>query len=458
MTVEIINEENNSLIFSDVFNNQQDYYANNINNFSDKFNKGLIEYKKKLDNIVENQKRISNKNIYDFWINKIKDLIDFEWLENWVWYMSNNEFIDTEELKLIKNDNSIDTEHWLSIFNQKFKSSLNLCKILWEYEIDVFNEKKCEDYIQIKQFFIINTKSEATLYDLGELSEMYFNEIYGITNDGKNLYNFSSNKIVFISYSFSKKQFLVEIIDYKNGNNEKNIIVNKDSELFTFFDFENNSTKINIKQYFIKEQDLNNFDIKLLLEIEKDEIVIDDKSIIRKNTSKDEKAINYLSYNYYIEFFERIIKIDKVISNTLNENWINELKFNIDDVCNIETAFWNDIIKLKKDLGKIIKKLQLDDTKKITVKSEAELEWLYDSLWTISVENNNVDFEDLYKIMINQVIIHYMVFYTEMKFNNVVNILSKYIYTDFLQFFENLEIIINVKQSDHEEEIKLSIS
>ncbi len=317
----------------------------------------------------------------------------------------------------------------------------------------MYDLKKCNLwYIWIKQFFVIDRNKEWDIYDIAEESELLFNEIYGKTKDWKNFYDFMPNKNINLYYNFKTNSFLLEIIENnkEKSNKEKDIIIETTDYLdFIWYNKWYAENKL-VKQIIIDNNKINEKKILEFLKLKENEIIIDDKTIIEKNEEK------FVSYNYNYKDFLYIKNLNKLIENILNKKvFFKKLKFNKEDLLDIETAFWKDILKLKNEIQGIFKSIELAKNKEIIIKSYSEIEYLYDSIWILNTEIK-INKKELYMETTKQILIQYIMFYVYMKFNYMFNIINKDYY-DILQLFEELKINIEIKQENEIKKLEISI-
>lgn len=455
MWVELINDNKKEILFEDIFD-KKDLFATSIEELEKKIKTEVWLIQKELDIVIENQKRLWRYNLSIDGITKIKDLIDFDNLEQTLWYATNNEFIDIEELKKIKNDKVL--EKGVDSFNQQLKEQLNLCNFLWDHESNTFDLESCKkidsDYIPLKQFFIIDKKTKASIYDMDELASMYFNEIYGVLENWKGLYNFQPSKLLILSYSFTKKQFLLEIID-NHGHIKDNLIIVDNTEMLKFW-YMYSGDDCSFKQLLFDWKNIDNqLDLKELLTLSDEEIIIEDKNIIDKNNTYR----GFLGYSYSISIYESILKLNNAVDLFINWGGIASLNFNLDDVIRIETSFYWKMEELKKDIKKNINLLNINKKDTINITSTAEIEWLYDSKNYLNVRDNNIDYNKLYDVIIKQVIIHYIIFTIKSKIWNIIDFINKDEFSiyEFWIDLNNLEILIEIKQGDKTQKLKIKL-
>jgi len=458
MAVELINDKK-KILLSDIFNEEK-YYVDNIFDFDKKIKEELNISYSKIKEIIKNQKELWSFDLRKFWIKKIKDLINFEWLNKSIWFMNNTDFIEKLEIEEIEKSKIMENEKIIEMFNKKIKKNFNLSWILWCDKEENFNLENCDGIweLEIKQFFIVEKNMKVSnIYDTYELSENYFNEIYGIIKDSNYIYNFNTNKLITISYLFDKKQFLIEIIDYEWDSKNNNIIY-KQSELFKYIALWTDEKSIDFwfKQYLISAVDINNFNFNEILELKDNEIIIDDNTIINENA--DDK--NWLSYNYSIEKFNNCLNINDNVKKIIDGSMINEIIFDMDDINYIEMYYWESLINSKKDIKKIIDNLNINREKEnISINSYAEVEWLYYTSSFMNISEKNISYKNLYKTIILQIITHYIIYYITLKVNNIDKLINnkKENIHDIIKNINDLDVFLNIKQDSYKQKIKINI-
>jgi len=457
---EIDNKEKNKKYFLTDFFEKKDFFAINNKELNIKIKNEIKNNFEFFDKVIKNQLNFWKLNFSDLKIDVIKDLINFEDIKRWLEKTKSNiNFINEIELKQIENEDLLKEKKYLWNLEEEFKKWLSVWYTIWlcdriSFSNNMFNLKRCDEgeYISIWQYFIIDKNIEATEYE--DLSDLYFEEIYGDMWKDKGYYDFVVDKIIFFYYSFKNNNILIEYIDY-NWESKKNIIVNEETD-YLEYSWSLERKNVTIKQKIITKNDINSkFNLNNFIEIKENEVVIKDETIIQKN--------KFVDYNYYCRFKNTIKKINNIVEKILNEKdkFVNEkLKFNFEDILDIETAFWRDIKNLKKELNKYLNRINLDnETIEIETLIENDDYWyMYSSnklLWKIK---NDIVKKDLYDEVIKQILIQYIFYYVYSKFEKLIEIFdTTKLSSDILENFERLKIKLIIKQWKMKNEIQISI-